>query len=210
MTFLLLIILIIVSATIHIRAEYQNNRRLIYIFKPLTTSLIIVIAFLQPVEVSAYYRTMIILGLFFSLGGDIFLMLPNDRFIFGLLSFLITHIFYILAFVSNSVFPADFLLLIPGLIAIGIILKFLLPHTGSKTIPVIIYAAILVLLYWQSAGRLSESFTHSALTAFIGSILFIFSDSTLVIDRFVKKFKLARVLVLITYFTSQVLIAYSI
>jgi len=210
MTFLLLIFLIAVSATIHIRAEYQNKRLLIYIFKPLTTSLIIVIAFLQPIEVSAYYRIMIIFGLFFSLGGDIFLMLPKDRFIPGLLSFLITHIFYILAFTSASSFPPGFLLLIPGLIAIGIILKILLPYTGDKTIPVIIYAAILTLLYWQSAGRLNESFTHSSLTAFIGSILFIFSDSTLVIDRFVKKFRSARLLVLTTYFTSQLLIAYSI
>jgi len=210
MLFPALVILIALSASIHIRAEYQNNRRLIYIFKPLTTSLIILSAFMQPVEVSHYYKTMIIMGLFFSLSGDIFLMLPDDRFIAGLLSFLITHIFYILAFISDSVFPPILTLLIPGLLAIIIVLKFLLPHTGDKTIAVIIYAAILVLLYWQSAGRFSTSLTHSALTAFIGSILFIFSDSTLVIDRFIRKFKGARLLVLTSYFASQLLITVSI
>jgi uncharacterized membrane protein YhhN len=207
---ILLIIFIIISAAIHVRAEYQNNRIFIYIFKPLTTSLIILIAFLQPLEISVYYRNLVIIGLFFSLAGDIFLMLPSDKFLFGLVSFLITHIFYIIAFASDSIFPADYYLLFPGIIAIGLVLKNLLPHTGNKSIPVIIYASILLFLYWQSAGRLSDSFSHSAIFAFIGSILFIFSDSTLVIDRFVEKFKLARLLVLTTYFSSQLLIALSI
>jgi uncharacterized membrane protein YhhN len=210
MVFILLILLISISAAIHIRAEYQNNRLLIYIFKPLTTSLIILTALLQPIEVSAAYRNLIILGLFFSLGGDIFLMMPSDKFLYGLISFLITHLFYISAFISESGFSRNFFLLLPGIAAIGIILKYLLPHTGRKTIPVIIYAAILTLLYWQSIGRMLSFYSHSSLIAFIGSMLFIFSDSTLVIDRFVKKFKLARLLVLSTYFASQTLIAFSI
>jgi len=157
-----------------------------------------------------YYRNLILFGLIFSLGGDIFLMLPSDRFLYGLASFFVTHVLYILAFVSDSYFPPDFLLLIPGLIAIIIVLKFLLPHTGSKTVPVIVYASILIFLFWQSAGRLEQSFSHSALTAFIGSVLFIFSDATLVMNRFVKNFSSARLLVLSTYFTSQLLISWSV
>jgi hypothetical protein len=42
------------------------------------------------------------LGLIFSLAGDIFLMLPTDRFREGLASFLAAHVCYIAAFASRS------------------------------------------------------------------------------------------------------------
>jgi iron(III) transport system permease protein len=92
------LVAVAISAFIHIRAEYRGPRRNVYIFKPLTTSLIILTALLLPDAVPAPYKWLIIAGLLFSLGGDVFLMLPQDRFVFGLVSFLIAHLFYIAAF----------------------------------------------------------------------------------------------------------------
>ena len=43
------------------------------------------------------------LGLLFSLGGDVFLMLPHEQFIPGLVSFLIGHICYLIGFNSTGV-----------------------------------------------------------------------------------------------------------
>jgi uncharacterized membrane protein YhhN len=203
-------ILVIITAIIHIYADYKKQHYQTYIFKPLTISLIILIGVIQTAEVSAVYRYLIISGLVFSLIGDIFLMLPSDRFIYGLSCFLVTHIFYILAFISDSSFPINYLFLIPGLIVSLIILKLLLPHTGTKTIPVIIYSIILVFLLWQAIGRIDLTFTHSSIIAFIGTIFFIFSDAALAFKRIVRNFAGAQLLVLSTYYSAQLFIVYSI
>ncbi len=203
-------ILVIISAILHIHADYKKQRYQTYIFKPLTISLIILIGIIQTAEVSSVYRYLIISGLVFALIGDIFLMLPSDRFLYGLSCFLVTHIFYILAFISDSSFPINYLFLIPSLIVGIIILKLLLPHTGTKTIPVIIYSIILLFLLWQAVGRIDESFTHSSIVAFVGTIFFIFSDATLAFNRFVRNFAGSQLLVLSTYYSAQLFIVYSI
>jgi uncharacterized membrane protein YhhN len=201
---------VIIVAILHIHADYKKQRYQTYIFKPLAISLIILIGIIQPAEVSSVYRYLIVSGLVFALIGDIFLMLPSDRFLYGLSCFLITHIFYILAFIIDSSFPINYLYLIPGLIIGVIILKLLLPYAGAKTVPVILYSIILVFLLWQAIGRIDESFTHSSIVAFIGTIFFIFSDVVLAFNRIVRNFKSAQLLILSTYYTAQLFIAYSI
>ena len=203
-------ILVLISAILHIQADYKKKRYQTYLFKPLTISLIILIGIIQTPEVSSVYRYLIISGLFFALIGDIFLMLPSDRFLYGLSCFLVTHIFYILAFISDSPFPINYLYLIPGLIMGVIILKLLLPHARTKTVPVILYSIILVFLLWQAIGRIDESFTHSSIVAFVGTIFFIFSDVNLAFNRIVRNFKSAQLLILSTYYIAQLFIVYSV
>ena len=56
-------------------------------------------------------------GLLFSLVGDVSLMLPNERFIQGLVSFLVAHLCYIVAFTFESGRALSTLDLIPSKIA---------------------------------------------------------------------------------------------
>lgn len=206
----ILTIFVIISAVLHIYTDCKKQRYHTYIFKPLTMSLIILIGLIQTGEVSDVYRYLIISALFFALIGDIFLMLPSDRFLYGLSCFLITHIFYILAFISASSFPSNYLYLIPGLVLGFILLKLLLPHAGSKTIPVILYSVVLVVLLWQAIGRMDELFTYSAIIALLGTIIFIISDVMLAFNRMVRNFKSAQLLILSTYYTAQLFIVSSI
>ena len=81
----------LVSGLLCIRADYRQSQRQFFIFKPLTTALIILLALLAPLPANADYKWLILAGLLFSLAGDIFLMLPRDRFIAGLISFLIAQ-----------------------------------------------------------------------------------------------------------------------
>lgn len=206
----LLPILAIVSAVLHIRADFKHLVKQSYLFKPLTLMLIILFGLLQTPEVSSLYKAMIISGLAFSMIGDIMLMLPSDKFLQGLASFLVAHVFYLVAFISDSGFPVSFLYLLPGLVIGAFILRILLPRVGNKTVPVLIYSLILVLLLWQSAGRVELNFNHSSLVALIGSIIFISSDITLVFNRFVKQHRMGQLYILSSYYIAQILIAYSI
>lgn len=202
-----LTILAAVSAAIHIHAEYRGPRRNIYIFKPLTVLLIITIA-LQPEP--SVYRYMILAGLLFSLAGDIFLMLPSDRFVSGLVSFLIAHIFYIAAFTFDGARRPSLLTALPLLLYGGFMLRLLLPTLGRMKLPVIIYMLAILLMVWQAWNRCVNSDVAGSGQAFAGASLFAASDSILALNRFRKPFRSARLLILTSYFAAQWLIALSI
>ena len=203
-------ILIFISAVLAILSDYRGPRIWHYIFKPLTTATIFVLALYLGWHHYNWYRTAILIGLLFSLAGDIFLMLPKDRFIPGLVSFLIAHLFYISAFTVGRGFGFTwwlfFVLLIYG---VGIF-SYLKRGLDSFTAPVLVYLIVILTMVWQAGENWLAIQQTPFLLAFAGAILFAFSDSTLAINRFRKKFPAARALVLGTYFIAQWLIALSV
>jgi len=204
----ILMLLVIVSAFIHIRAEYRGPQQHIYIFKPLTMVFIWLIAMLGQAAVP-FYKYMIITGLVFSLAGDVFLMLPSDRFVAGLVAFLIAHLFYSAAFASE-ISALIWGPLIP-LVIFGIVIYLILaPSLGNLKVPVLIYVVVILTMAWLAWVRLIQTGHMGALLASVGAFLFIISDTILAIDRFRGAFKLARALNLTTYFAAQLLIAGSI
>ena len=206
----LLTILAALSAALHIRAEYAGPVYQIYVFKPLTMLLIILIALLIRRTVSRRYRALVIAGLLFSLGGDIFLMLPVDMFIAGLVSFLLAQVCYTVAFTSDIGFTVSLPLLVPFALYGAVIFGILAPHTGKMKLPVLVYMVVILIMAWQASVRWSLTGESGARLAFLGAVLFVISDSLLALDRFRGKFKAARLLVLTTYFSAQWLIALSL
>src|SRR2546423_1419080 len=152
-----LTLLALVSAALCIRAESVGPRGNVYIFKPLTMLWIILIAFLAKSPVSSSYKYLIVAGLLCSLVGDIFLMLPSDRFITGLLSFLVAHLFYIAAFTSGRSQTGALWYAIPFLIYGGVMLRVLFPHLGRMKLPVVIYMLVILMMAWQALVRCRET-----------------------------------------------------
>ena len=74
---------ILASAALAILTD-SRAPRLFRVFKPLTTILVIGVAWLAPAEAAPLYRQLVLIGLVFSLGGDVFLMLPARAFLFGM------------------------------------------------------------------------------------------------------------------------------
>jgi len=205
-----LIVIIIISAGIYILGDFLKKPSLKYIFKPLTTILIIVLALSQQVNVEETYKYLIVVALLFSLAGDIFLMLPSDKFIQGLASFLIAHVFYIMAFTSGFGPYLEWPYLIPAAIYAVLFLWILLPKTGKLKVPVLIYSLVLLVFLWQAIGRFFYLADNSSLYILIGSILFVASDSVLAYVRFVKSYKFSEAFILSTYWAAQVFLALSI
>jgi uncharacterized membrane protein YhhN len=198
------------SAILFIWAEYNGSPVQIYIFKPLTMVFIILIAVLKTKTSPAFYAFAIIVGLVCSMAGDIFLMLPSDQFILGLVSFLIAHLFYISAFTYRSKIRHAPWALIPFVIYGILIYVILFPYLGAMKLPVAAYIVVILVMGWRAWERWSQTAEKSALLAFIGAVLFIISDSVLALNRFREPFAVARALNLSTYFAAQWLIASSI
>lgn len=208
----MMILLPLVTAVLAIWGEYQPKRTLVYIFKPLTTLIIIGLALIGPFDpIPDYllaYKWLIGGGLILCLAGDIFLMLPPRYFLAGLGSFMAGHWFYVAAFTLGGITLAWWWL--PLLIYGGGVYYLLHPHLGKMRWPVVIYMLFILLMAWTALSRWSTIGTLSAAAAAGGAVLFVISDSVLALDRFRKKFPSARVIVLSTYWVAQWLIAFSV
>ena len=201
---------ILLSAALTITAHYTNRRQWYYVLKPLTTALILLLVLLNQSPVTSTYKYLILAGLIFSLAGDIFLMLPKDRFISGLISFLIAHILYIIAFAPGVVLPLQWW---PGffvLVFLIIILRLILPGADNLKVPLVIYAVIIGGMLWIATERMLNLGTISALQAAVGAALFVASDSALAVRRFIREFPAAEGIILATYYAAQLLIALSV
>lgn len=190
-------------------ADESHRRALVYLCKPLTMVWILVIAAFAAPETTPLYRNLILVGLCFSLAGDVFLMLPTDRFVAGLSSFLVAHLLYIAAFASEVSVPAWSALV--ALLALAVPMYFALhAHLGSLRVPVALYIGAIVAMAWQATARWLEHGEFGALLACCGALLFMVSDAALAWNRFRGGFQRAQVVVLGTYFSAQWLIALSI
>ena len=207
---LVLSLLVLASTVLLLRAEARGLRRQVYLFKPLTTTLILVLALATPSPVSSAYQTAVVLGLLFSLAGDVFLMLPSDRFVAGLASFLVAHLCYIAAFLPAADGAMSAWALLPFLLYGAVLLRVLWPHLGRLAGPVLLYSATLLVMGWQAAEQHLALHTAGTLAALVGAMLFVVSDSLLAFNRFVRPFRAAQPVVLSTYFAAQWLIALSV
>jgi alkenylglycerophosphocholine/alkenylglycerophosphoethanolamine hydrolase len=153
------------------------------------------------------------LGAVFCMAGDVFLMLPWDMFIFGLLAFLLGHVCYMVG-LNNT---APYINLWGGLLIIllGIYLLWLYPKLANGLsangkmglkVPVLIYSLVISLMVYSALmtwTRPSWSMV-SAIFVSLGAVLFYASDSMLAWDRFLKPLPHARLWVMVTYHLGQI------
>src|SRR3954462_3087488 len=90
-------------------AVHRAQKRLEYLCKPLTIAFLIGVAATVDVDHSAV-RVWFIAALALSMLGDVFLMLPKDVFVPGLVSFLLAHLAFIAGLWANGVEGAAFAL----------------------------------------------------------------------------------------------------
>ena len=199
-------IAVLISAIVAIYAKTSANKSLEYFFKPLTMLAIISLTLINISSPPTFYQKMIIAGLILSTIGDVFLINQERFFVYGLLSFLLGHFCYIAAFWTTPHLPSATFYLIYTVFFLIVLWK----HLGKLKIPVVVYALTLAWMSWLAFSLYSKSNDDKFLLAFLGSVVFLASDSLLAYNKFRKPFSLAHPLILATYFLAQWLIALSI
>jgi uncharacterized membrane protein YhhN len=196
-----------------IRVEFLEKRRQIYVIKPLSTLLVIAVAavsFLEPTR-NLTYTIGVLVGLLFSLGGDIALMFQENRraFTLGLVLFLVAHIVYVVTFTLLGRFSGwDILSTVVLLIAALGFYGLIQPNLGVMKGPVIGYILIISVMVSRALSVLvSPVFSGGqALMIAVGAVLFYFSDAILAASRFWRPWRYHRVS-LAFYYSGQLLIA---
>lgn len=189
-----------VAAVANWIAVATGNRRAEYVAKPLTMVALVVVALaLEPA--SASRRGWFVAAALFSLGGDIFLMLPRDRFAQGLVSFLVAHLCYIVGLVQLPPHAGSGLL---GVAAVGVavlligprVLRAVRVHHAALFVPVVVYLVVI-------ATMVVAAFASGPPLAVAGGMLFFTSDSILAVNRFVHPSRWGRTAVMVTYHVGQ-------
>jgi uncharacterized membrane protein YhhN len=195
-------------------------------------------AFLMPALIWYYYKAsgsslgvvqkLMLVGFIFSWSGDVNLMMPRLEtfkpyadlfFLAGLVSFLITHVLYMVVFrkdlannTSPSLLKSKPWLMLPVLVAYAALLFVLLPaikaNKADMLVPVIVYASVITAMVVFAINRYGKVSNASYYAVLAGALLFMFSDSNIAIDKFHTPYELSRLVIMITYLSSQYLFAW--
>lgn len=157
----------------------------------------------------------IIMALLFSWAGDMLLQFVSTNevfFIWGLVAFLLAHVFYILVFQQlkqRHKIPFKWWPLIPAAIYYAALITYLSPYLGEMAMPVRVYGMVIMwmlmmafLIYplYQPAGRYVA----------IGAALFIVSDSILAINKFAHTIPFSGGFIMLTYGVAQFALIYGL
>lgn len=210
----LVLALTAVIAAVDWLAVAAGNKRLEYVAKPLTTiGLVAVAVLVEPADTAA--RTLFVIALLFSLGGDVLLMLPARQrlFAFGLASFLIAHLAYIpgLVLLAGATGGLSVAWLLVGLLvaAVGVmtigrhVLAGVQRNAAALIVPVTVYLTVIL-------GMMVVAFATQRPLAIAGAVLFCVSDSVLASNEFVRPRPGAHLVVMVTYHLAQALLVLSL
>lgn len=189
-------------------AKLTHSRRLEYVCKPATMVALIVVALtLDPGAGQDGRRAWFVAALVFSLAGDVFLMLPSDRFVPGLASFLVAHLCYVAGFWTDPPGAAALAVsVVVVLLAMGpvalVILRALRTEPELRP-PVATYIAVI-------GAMVASALASANAVAAAGAVSFAASDSLIAGDRFVRPRRWAPVTIMVTYHAGQVLLVLSL
>jgi len=184
-----------------------------FALKPATTLFIIAWAWPRGAEAPTI-RRWVRAGLALSLAGDVFLLWP-EGFLPGLVSFLLAHLAYIVAFTRKVRFAARPLAFaVYGVVAAAILWQLWPGVPPALRAAVLAYVVCLAsmaaqagVLWLTARGPDAKALARDAA---LGGLLFLGSDSLLAFDKFSAPLPLASLWILATYWLAQGLIARSL
>ena len=183
------------------------NRAVEYAAKPLVMVGLIAVALALRASNPAQ-RWLFVVALLLGLASDVFLMLPRDMFLAGLVAALVEHLAYIGGFLTRGVHVG--MLAIALLVALVSVAVFLPPIVRavrakhpSLAGPVLAYVAVFVVMV-ASAGA------SGSVIGLAGALLFFYSDAILAWNRFVRPLPFGRILNIVPYHAGEALLVLSL
>lgn len=199
-----LAILILLTSIIYIFVIPHDPFWFKLIFKMIPMILIFIYAYQRMPRNRLKIHWLILTGLIFCSIGDATL----HWFIVGLSAFLIGHLFYIAAFLTEWKYSLSRLLVIIPLAIYGFFmgtrLVDALQENGDTALiaPVLFYITAIMVMAWAA------SMTGNR-WLIIGSLLFVISDSVLAWNMFVSPISYSHLTIMSTYYGAQFFIAHS-
>lgn len=199
-------ILILIMAILYIFFMPEDTTPLKITFKLIPMLLIILYAYLQCRSRPDTTQKILLMGLFTCMVAD---GLIAVSFIFGLATFLIGHLFYVVGFTRAWRFSKirfSMILLITlysFLIGRTLVTAMIEGSNDQLVFPVIAYVIVISLMAWMAIMTGNK-------WAIAGSLFFVLSDSILAWNMFVADVPESGFFIMSTYYLAQFLIAHSL
>lgn len=181
--------------------------------KPLLMPLLLFYVYQKSVGNTTLKVLLLSAAILFSWFGDLALMYQSEQmyFILGIALFLISQIFYI-ATLRRATYqsPKITLLTVLPFVIYGAALFYVLLPAGDFTIPMVAYGVIILLMTVSAYSRKGLTADESYQLAFIGSVVFVISDSILAINAFRQAIPYAGFFIMATYCAAQLLLVMGI
>ena len=201
---LFLIAAALITAVIFITTSKEDNYRLHVISKPIPV--LVMALWLGLLPRKGRYQWAVIAGLLLSAAGDLLISISDETFLFGLISFLLGHVAYIVAFLGDS----RRLYLIRGLLAYAYGAAaygtlYTAGDLGDMTVPVLAYVFVICTRLWRASARVGEEDipARSAWIGLAGAAFFTLSDTLLAFGLFAGQRPLGPYAVMLTYWIGQ-------
>ena len=173
-----------------------------YVSKPGALALLVGVALvLDPTH--ADVRAWFVVALVLSLAGDVFLMLPSDRFVAGLASFLLAHVAYVVGLNLHGGSAAELALaavpvaLVAAVLATRILRAVVAAGERALAPPLIAYMVVI-------SAMVASALAGGIVWAAAGAALFFASDALIAETRFVRSpSTFTRVAIMVTYHLGQ-------
>jgi uncharacterized membrane protein YhhN len=184
--------LYLIISFINLWAGHTNNNTLIFFSKPLLMPVLALWFYFQTREKNSSFR--------------------QHFFLFGLLSFLLTHILYISVFFKSVSLKNGFIwknkwIVIPFLVFFLGFQNYLLPDVEkTMQIPISIYSSVIILMVIAALNWKDYINKQAFKFVFWGALLFMFSDSIIALNKFKSAIPQAHIWVMSLYLLGQYLI----
>jgi uncharacterized membrane protein YhhN len=148
-----------------------------------------------------------IAALILSWAGDIFLINKDKQIFFklGLAAFLVSHVFYIIAFLTlaeSANIPALIISLAVA-VPMGLAILKVLNASPPMKIPVTVYAFVIILMSISALQLMLARFGFAEVMVFSASIVYLFSDTFMAYHLFHGKPKYFNFITMIPYIIAQ-------
>ena len=213
-TSLLLHVLLAIIVVIELTGRFTDNINLEYAVKPLI--MIWMAVYFLIFRTKKAFTAPVLIAFFFSWCGDNLLMFSgkNELFFYaGVGGFFFAQLSYIYTFATFSEYGGKGYLQKHKITALFFIayvagIYYLLyPNLEGMMRPIIlVYALSLIGMSMMALNRQSRVSHRSYLLVFIGSILFVLSDSMIALNKFYMEFYQAGFWIMLTYIAAQYLI----
>jgi uncharacterized membrane protein YhhN len=199
---------------IQLTALYSDSTFLASFIKPCIVLSLLTMLYVST-RLKGRFHKRLFTGLIFALAGDVLLIYAGKNesyFMYGLMAFLLCHIFYTSAFYLDFKSAPDLdkkgariAIFLCAILAIGFYF-FLRPHLVIMKLPVMIYVLVISMMMMMASFRNLRVNTSSFNFILFGAMFFLLSDSILAYNKFVQPINYAGIWIMATYMIAQYLI----
>lgn len=196
------------SGWLYVDASYRGPTWQRWIFKPLTLTLLLLLALQAPMFAVTEY--LILAGLIATLIGDTLTLISGERLLYAFGAFFLSHLLYTLYFASQITLSL-YWPLPTGLFIVGVLLLAVIWNPlEDLRMPVTAFIGMTLVMVWLAGERYFVLSDNRSFTLFIGTILLLLSNIVWLISKYRFRFAADKAITAACYFGGHFLIVRSL